>query len=200
MNRCVIALCGWLLAMMMQAQTAMQVLDKAAAEFKQSASVNISFEVGVNGEVDKGSILLQGNKFCTKLSNKTMWFDGKTMWTYVHDNEEVNISEPSASQVAKINPYSFLNMYKQGYDVAFGGNTSEYFEVVLTAVDAKASVKKMIVRVNKKTNAPTYVMMGSTKADMEISVLSYKKGTKQPDSAFKFDKKKYPKVDIVDLR
>lgn len=200
MKKNIIAFCGWLLALAMQAQTAMQVLDKTAAEFRNTPSVNIDFEIGINGDTDTGSIVLQGNKFCTKTHDMTMWFDGKTMWTYVHANEEVNITEPTSTQLARINPYSFLNMYKQGYDVAFGGNTSSYYEVVLTATEAKTSIQKAIIRISKSTNSPTYVMMGSKKSDLEINVLSYKKGVKQADSVFKFDKKKYPKVDVVDLR
>jgi hypothetical protein len=42
--------------------------------------------------------------------------------------------------------------------------------------------------------------MGGSKADIEIKVTSYKKGKKQADAAFKFDKKKYPNAEIIDLR
>ena len=42
--------------------------------------------------------------------------------------------------------------------------------------------------------------MGGSKADIEIKVTSYKKGKKQADSTFRFNKSKYPNAEIIDLR
>ena len=179
---------------------AKSVLDKAATEYRKCASVNVTFEVAASGDTDNGTILLQGNKFLTKLSNTTTWFDGKTMWSYVKDNEEVNVTEPKSTQLAKMNPYAFIDMYKKGYDVAFGSNTKAYYEVVLTSTNAKNSIQKAIIRINRMNYQPMYIMMGGSKADIEIKVTSYKKGKKQADSVFKFNKKKYPNAEIIDLR
>ncbi|MBQ4277782.1 MAG: cell envelope biogenesis protein LolA [Bacteroidaceae bacterium] len=200
MKQTIMILSMWCVAVCMQAQTARQVLDRAASEFKKTQSITAEFELSTGGGRDKGTIILQGQKFRTTTSGNTIWFDGKTMWTYVHDNEEVNVTEPTAAQVARINPYSFLNMYKQGYDVAFGGSTLTDYEVVLTATNNKASIQKAILRIKKTDYTPLYVMMGTARADVEISVTSYKKTTKQPDATFRFNKQKYPKVEVVDLR
>jgi len=200
MKRTILSLVALLMAAVMNAQTAVSVLDKASAEYKKSQSVTAEFEMNLGGNTDNGTILLQGTKFRTTTSESTIWFDGKTMWTYMKDNEEVNVTEPSATQLAKINPYAFLNMYKKGYDVAFGGNTSAYYEVILTAKGSNASIQKAIIRINKGTYQPRYIMMGTSRADIEISIKSYKAGGKQADTAFRFDKKKYPKVDVIDLR
>lgn len=183
-----------------QAQTAKQVLDKASAEMKKIQSLTAQFEVSINGKVDKGSILLQDTKFRTTTSENTIWFDGKTMWTYVHNDEEVNVTEPTSQQVARINPYSFMNMYKQGYDLAYGANSSTYYEVVMTAINANTSIQKVLLRINKVDYTPMYIMMGTSKTDLEISITSLKKSEKQPDSAFRFNKAQYPKVEVVDLR
>ena len=179
---------------------AKSVLDKAASEFRKCPSVNVTFEVAVSGDTDNGTILLQGNKFHTKLSNTTTWFDGKTMWSYVKDNEEVNVTEPKSAQLAKMNPYAFIDMYKKGYDVAFGVNTKNYFEVVLTSTNTKNSIQKAVIRINRMNYQPMYIMMGGSKADIEIKVTSYKKGKKQADSTFRFNKSKYPHAEIIDLR
>ena len=200
MKKLIIMLIALVATMNLSAQTAMKVLDKASSEFKKSASVNVSFEVGVDGQTDKGTVVLQGKKFCTSLSSTTIWFDGKTMWTYVKDNEEVNVTTPSTAQLAKINPYAFLDIYKKGYNVAFGGNTKAYYEVILTATDKKTAMQKAIVRIDKKDYHPTYIMMGQARGNLEISITSYKTGKKLADSAFQFNKKKYPKAEVIDLR
>lgn len=176
------------------------VLDEASARFKKSSCVSVGFEIAMNGEVDKGTIMLQGNKFCTKLTNTTTWFDEKNMWSYVHDNEEVNVTEPTSAQVAKINPYAFLELYKKGYSVTYGINTAQYFDIILTATDAKASIKKAIIHIGRHDYRPQYIMMGHSRGDMEIRVTSYKTLSKQPESTFKFSKSKYPNVEVIDLR
>ena len=200
MNHTMFLLGIWLMTICAQAQTARQVLDRATSEFKKNQCITAEFELGAGSMRDKGTIVLQGQKFKTTTDGSTIWFDGKTMWTYVHDNDEVNVTEPTAAQVARINPYSFLNMYKQGYDVAFGASSSTDYEVILTATNNKASIQKAILRIKKTDYSPLYVMMGTARADVEISILSYKKTQKMPDATFSFDKSKYPGVEVVDLR
>ena len=189
-----------LVAMATYAFDAKSVLDKVYAEYKKCPSITAEFVIRVGEDEDEGTVLLQGSKFRTQMSNHITWFDGKTMWSYAKDNEEVNVTEPTQTQLAKINPYAFLGIYKTGYDVAFGKNTKAYYEIVLTAKSSKSSIKKAIIHVNRMNNHPTYVMMGQTKGNIEIRVTSFKKGKKQADSAFKFNKAKYPKADVIDLR
>ena len=82
----------------------------------------------------------------------------------------------------------------------FGANTKDYFEVVLTSTNTKNSIQKAIIRIDRFNYQPKYIMMGGSKADIEIKVTSYKKGKKQADSVFRFNKKNYPNADIIDLR
>lgn len=187
-------------AMAAHALDAKGVLDKVYAEYKKCPSITADFVIRVGDDEDQGSVLLQGNKFRTRLSNHTTWFDGKTMWSYSKENEEVNVTEPTQAQLAKINPYAFLGIYKTGYEVKFGNNTKTQYEIILTATSPKSSIQKAIVRVNRFDNRPTYVMMGQSKGNVEISVTAYKKGSKQSDSAFRFNKKDYLKADVIDLR
>lgn len=200
MKRLFLVIWSMALVLVANAQAAKSVLDKASSEFRKCPSVNVTFEVAIGGDIDNGTILLQGNKFCTRLSNTITWFDGKTMWSYVKDNEEVNVTEPKPAQVAKMNPYAFIDMYKSGYDIAFGVNTHDYFEVVLTTKNDKNTIKKAVIRIDRFSYQPKYILMGGSKADIEIKVTSYKKGKKQADTAFKFNKKKYPNAEIIDLR
>ena len=200
MKRLFLVIWSMALVLVANAQAAKSVLDKASSEFRKCPSVNVTFEVAIGGDIDNGTILLQGNKFCTRLSNTITWFDGKTMWSYVKDNEEVNVTEPKPAQVAKMNPYAFIDMYKSGYDIAFGVNTHDYFEVVLTTKNDTNTIKKAVIRIDRFSYQPKYILMGGSKADIEIKVTSYKKGKKQADTAFKFNKKKYPNAEIIDLR
>lgn len=203
MKRTIMAIIGCLLAFtnIFAADTAKSVLDKASASFKKCPSVAIGYTVSMSGDSEKGTITLQGQKFRNQLSNMTIWFDGKTMWSYNKENEEVNVTTPSSAQVAKINPYAFLGIYKKGYKIAFGKNTKQYFEVILTAQDTKTSIQKLTVHINRTNYQPMYVAMSNQKTgNMVITINSYKKGSKQADSAYQFNKKKYQNAEVIDLR
>lgn len=193
--------CSLIATISANAFDAKSVLEKTASEFKKCPSVTVGYEVAIKEDTDNGTIILQGKKFMNNMSNTMTWFDGKTMWSYVIDNEEVNVTTPTASQLAKMNPYTFLDIYKKGYTVDFGKNTNDYYEVVLTAnATNKSSIQKMLIHIGRHNYRPQYIMMGSTKANIEIKVTSYKKGKKLADTAFQFNKKKYPKADVIDLR
>lgn len=191
-----------LIAISLFAITPKGILDKAASSFKSAPYCDVDYNIIVGKDSESGKITIQGNKFHNKMSNMEIWFDGNNMWSLNKDNDEVNLTTPTPQQVAKINPYSFLNIYKTGFKIESGKSAKDYHEVILTALNQKSSISKMIIRVNKTSYQIQYIkMMHAKSGDMEIKVTSYKKGTqKKHDSAFKFNKQKYPNTDIIDLR
>ena len=81
-----------------------------------------------------------------------------------------------------------------------GKSTSKEHEVILTGVDS-APYQKVVLRVNKSTNYPTYIDMTSAKGNVTvITCNSFLKNQKYTDATFKFNKKNYPNAEIVDLR
>ena len=200
MKKMVFTLMAMVLAVMVQAQDATKILDESAATLKAAGNVKIGFAIEVEGGSSNGYIKLQGQKFVINMGGAISWFDGKTMWTYVKDNDEVNVTEPTAAEVAKMNPYSFLSFYKNGYTAKMGTGTAKAHEVVLTGVEG-SSFQKVVVRVNKSTHYPTSVRMTSTKGvETYIRCNSLQKNQKYKSSTFQFNKKDYPHVDVIDLR
>ena len=182
------------------AQDATKILDKTSVTLKGAGNVKIGFTMTVDGASSTGYIKLQGTKFVTNMGGTITWFDGKTMWSYVKKNNEVNVTSPSEAEVAKMNPYSFLTFYKKGYSAKMGKSTSKEHEVILTGVDS-APYQKVVLRVNKSTNYPTYIDMTSAKGNVTvITCNSFLKNQKYTDATFKFNKKNYPNAEIVDLR
>ncbi|MBO4672838.1 MAG: outer-membrane lipoprotein carrier protein LolA [Bacteroidaceae bacterium] len=189
-----------LLALMVQAQDATKILDKSAATLKSAGNVKIGFTIEVEGGSSNGYIKLQGQKFVINMGSTISWFDGKTMWTYVKANDEVNVTEPTANEVAKMNPYSFLSFYKNGYTAKMGTGTAKAYEVVLTSEEGN-SFQKVVIRVNKSTYYPTSVRMISAKgAETYIRCNSLLKNQRYKASTFQFKEKDYPGVDVIDLR
>lgn len=87
------------------AQNAKKILDKTASvvAYKGGASANFSIS-GTKTTATSGSISIKGNKFQARTPMAVIWFDGKTSWTYMKKSEEVSVSNPTASQLAAMNP------------------------------------------------------------------------------------------------
>lgn len=188
----------------MTAQEATKILDKTAATLKAAKSVKIGFTLeadgGGNTAGNTGYIKLSGQKFVVNMGGTITWFDGKTMWSYVKKNEEVNVTTPTAAEVAKMNPYAFLSFYKKGYTAKMGKSTAKEHEVVLTGSEGSA-YEQVVMRVNKATNEPTYLKTTSAKGVVTvIRCNSLVKNQKYTDATFRFNKKNYPKAEVVDLR
>ena len=181
-----------------KAQDAKKILDKSAAAFTKAGNVKIGFFANVNGNNAGGTICISGNKFQLNTGDLIIWFDGKSMWNYVVVNDEVNVSHPSAKEVARMNPYSFLTLYKKGYDCSMGKSSSTEYEVILKGQKGSA-YNRITVRMSKKSYQPTYIKT-EAKSTMEIKVNSFASKQNFPVSTFTFDKKKYPKVEVIDLR
>ena len=189
-----------LVAVLLHAQNATSVLDKSAATLRAAGNVKIGFTMELEGGTSTGYIKLQRQKFVVNVGGSITWFDGKTMWTYVKANEEVNVINPSADAVAKMNPYAFLSFYKKGYTVKMGKGTAKEHEVLLTGKSG-SPYTNVVVRINKSTQYPTFIKMTSSKgAVTTIRCNSFLKNQKYKDSTFQFNKKNYPDVEIVDLR
>lgn len=182
------------------AQDANNILDKTAATLKAGGNVKIGFTLEVDGTSSVGYIKLQGQKFVVNMGGSITWFDGKTMWTYVKANEEVNVTAPTAAEAAKMNPYAFLSFYKKGYTAKMGNSSAKEHEVILTGSQS-SSYKKVVIRINKSTNTPSNIKMTSSKDVVTvIKCNSFLKNQKYKASTFQFNKKNYPQVEVVDLR
>ena len=178
-------------------QSAKNVLDKTAAVVSNKSGVQANFTMsGGMGNVS-GTIAVKGRKFHATTPVATMWFDGKTMWTYMKKNEEVNVTTPNETQLQKINPYNFINLYKQGYDMTMSQSDKAY-TVHLTA-QKTGKIPELFITVDKKSYHPTQVKMlqGNKWTVFDISNL---KAQAISDATFTFNAKDFPSAEVIDLR
>ena len=200
MKKITLTLMMLVLVVVAYAQNANQLLDSSAATLRAAGNVKIGFTMELEGGSSTGYIKLQRQKFVINMGGSITWFDGKTMWTYVQANDEVNVTTPSADAVAKMNPYAFLSFYKKGYAVQMGKSTAKEYEVILTGKQG-SPYKKVVVRINKSTRYPSVITMTSSKdAVTTIRCNSFLKNQKYKDGTFQFNKKNYPNAEVVDLR
>ena len=180
------------------AQTAQQVLDKTAAVVSAKQGTQLSFTIKNEHMKTSGTIAIKGRKFHATIPQATIWFDGKTQWTYLKKSEEVNIATPSESELAAINPYNFINIYKQGYQYSMVKKGTNFI-VHLTAKDQKRGIQEMYITVNQKTYIPSQIRMKQQKSWTTIDVSNFK-AVSLADGIFRFNAKDFPQAEVIDLR
>lgn len=197
----IIFLCSSLCAF---AQDADNIMKTASAKFKSHKSVEsnytITYTEGSKKRRATGGIIMQKNKYVNLIEGNKTWFNGKTMWTYVKDNEEVNVTEPSANDMLSNNPYFFINSYSQEYNASLQNSGGRTYDIKLTPKKTNEDVKYVILRLLKDSYQPVSLSIFMKNSQMDIVLNSFKTGKSYKNSSFAFDKKKYPEVDIIDLR
>ena len=194
-----------------QQSQAKSILDKTAEAFRKAGGVKADFTVkvitdGLIEGVEHGTIQLKGEKFVLKTTDIVTWFDGKTQWSYVVRNDEVNVSNPTQEELQQINPYTFLYMYQKGFSYklgtvkTYGGKA--VWEVILTAKDKKQDLERITLYVTKNTYEPLYILLQQRDQQTrnEITVTAYQTGLDYADHVFTFDRKAYPTAEVIDLR
>lgn len=194
-----------------QQPQAKAVLDKTAETFNKAGGVKADFTVkAVTGSQvegsENGTIQLDGEKFVMKTSDMTTWFDGKTQWTYLAKNDEVNVSNPTQEELQQINPYTFLYMYQTGFFIKLGKVSTfqgkAVWEVILTANNKKQDLERIILYVTKNAYEPIYIQLQQRGQNTrnEITVMNYQIHQNYGDDVFSFDRKQYPTAEVIDLR
>ena len=180
---------------------AREILDKTANALQQAGGIRATF-----GGTGNGTLLLKGNRFYLNSGGIQSWFDGKTQWSYVTKNDEVNVSNPTQEELQQINPYTFLYMYQKGFSYKLGA-TKTYrgkavWEVVLTARDKKQELEHITLFVTKDTYEPLCILLQQRgqQTRNEITITSYQTKQNYADQVFTFDKKQYPNAEVIDLR
>lgn len=177
---------------------ARQILDRTASALQQAGGIRATFEGSNNG-----TLLMKGEKFFLDCAGISSWFDGKTQWSYVSDNEEVTVSIPTPEELQGINPYALIQSYKNGYNYQYKGKHTQNgiigHEVKLIP-EHEQSLKSITLFVTEKY-LPTYIKVEQDNgmAD-EIIITSCQTNQKLNDNVFVFDKKKYPNAEIIDMR
>ena len=180
------------------AQTAKSVLDKAASTITVKDGVKANFKMTNSHGNTSGTILVKGKKFHATTPMATIWFDGKTQWTYMKNNDEVNISTPTEAQLQAINPYNFINLYKNGYTSTLNKSGKDYV-VHLTASSDSKKIKELFITVDKNSYHPSQVKLLQGKKWIIFDITNLKKES-IADSQFRFNAKDFPNAEVIDLR
>ena len=181
------------------------ILDKIVAEYDNSIGVSANFNIttkgnGYNSEVG-GKILLKGKMFSFKTPEMECGYDGETLWTYVINSEEINLSVPEEEEIVNINPYLLFKNYKERFKCSSSTKSGDYETIHLTPKHTNDVITNIKVTINYKVLCPTKIEIeNKNKTKVIISVSDYNKNYNLDNSKFIFNEKNYPNIEIIDLR
>ncbi len=184
------------------------VLDKLSAKTKSYKSMSAGFEYKLENkeagidETQKGSILLKGEKYKLNLAGQEVVCNGKTVWTYIEDAEEVQITDNDEEDEEGLSPSKLLTIYEKGFKYKYdkeqtiGGvlvhtiylypmkpGEKNYHTIILNVNKAKSQVHSMVVK-SKDGNLYTYTLSNFV-ADRAISDDTF--NFKTPDGVEEID-------------
>ena len=176
---------------------AKEILDKTAMTLQNGAGIEATFR-----GTQSGTIIMDGEKFHLDCDGIKTWFDGKTQWSYVEENEEVNITEPTRDELMGINPYLLFKSYNKGYGYQYKGfNTLKGMKGHEIKLIPEESGKPNITLVISDQYIPMYMILEQDKNhSFEFGVSSYQINQKYDKETFRFNPQKYPHAEIIDLR
>jgi outer membrane lipoprotein carrier protein len=191
---------------------AKKILDAVSANFKKYKSVKASFvfkNEDAKGKVlgvKKGNLFMKGTKYrITLIGGQDIFCDGVNIWTYDKSANEVTISKFDPTQNTITPQKLFTNFYDKDFLYRLNGDKAEsgkqLHEIELTPYDKTKSFFKVYLMVDKssKTIYSTKIMEKSG-VHYVYTVSSLNGNTPVGDEVFIFDQKKYPGVELVDLR
>jgi outer membrane lipoprotein carrier protein len=189
---------------------ALEILEAMSKKYKAITAFEANLTSGLTNETEgvkeefKGKITVKGDKFRLLLDDQEVINDGKTVWTYLPSAKEVNIDnfDPSSDDV---NPTKIFEMYKKGFkylylaDKTEGGVLCEEIDLVPEKKDAQYFKIKMMIA-KKDKNIQSWTMFDKSGNRYKYTITKFVANIKVDDTFFTFDPKKYPGVEVIDLR
>lgn len=182
--------------------TADEILNDAANRYQSHKSITATFTITESGNTVNGTIVVAGDRFNVITPMMTIWYDGRTQWSYSPSVQEVNITEPTVEELQQINPFAIISAFRKNYKATMLSKTANRYCIKLTPLSADASnISQTTLTLNTSTLFPTEIhLITDNNNAITISVKDVKIGKSLPISTFTFDAKNYPDAEIVDLR
>ena len=190
-----------------QDQVAKDVLDKLSASTKSYKNMTIDFNFifenkaqNIN-EKQKGTLVLQEDKFRLIMEEQTIINDGESQWIYLADMNEVQIMEHDPED-EMMSPNKLFTIYEQGYKYTYVGAEAEKgkrLQIIDLFPEESGAFMKVTLAVDAAKNQLHKITMhdknGGTYAYL---VTSFKSNT--AIAPFIFKTVDYPGVEAIDLR
>jgi outer membrane lipoprotein carrier protein len=214
MNKILFALVCMTLSMNLMAQgdpKAKAILDNVSKKVKALKSLKANFTITITGaknakpQTKKGNVYMKGDKYYVSLSGQEIYCDTKTIWTFIKESNEVQISSFDPNENSFTPSKLFTNFYDKEYIYKYEGEQTvggKKVDVInLTPTNKSKQYSKVELMIDKAQSVVAGGKMYEKNGNVyQYSVSGYTPNPALTDNMFTFDTKKHPKVEVVDLR
>ncbi len=183
------------------AESLVRILVEQVKSHK-NVEMTFSYQISPDGknysDAQEGHAWLQGEAYKIEMAEQQSISDGKTIWTYLVDDEEVLVS--NASEGEDNTPLKLLTSLDESY-VASLTNIDPQGNATIELANPKGQYKRVTLKTNTKKNelkSADIYMEDGTKVAVTVKEMKYDQNL--DDKFFTFDAKKHPNVDVIDMR
>jgi outer membrane lipoprotein-sorting protein len=158
---------------------------------KAAFTLKVLSKSGKVQNTNKGSFLMKGEKYHITIPGQEIISDGKTVWTYMKDANEVQVSNNNPSEQTMSPAKLFTNVYDKDYNYRYLASrkiAGKACDIIEMTPKKAGQFTKVELAIEKNGNQYQY----------EVSSAALNPAL--ADSQFTFDAKGHPKVEVVDLR
>lgn len=206
-------LLGAFSSMAQQDPKAKEVLDKLSQTTRGYKTIQIEFSFTLENkknnvnQTNEGEVALKGKSYRLHMPVFSMevFCDGTTIWSYLTEAKECNITAVEEEKEGALNPANIFTIYEKGFNFSyigeenFAGKTVQVLD--LFPVDKTREFIKVRLYVDKMKSQIAKAQTFNKDGNTYLLVLkSMKTNIDLKDDYFKFDKSKYPGVELNDMR
>jgi outer membrane lipoprotein-sorting protein len=186
------------------------LLDGVSKKYKSFKTIKANFKLAIDNaankikEEKKGLLVLKSNKFHVEMDNQEISCDGKTVWTFAKDANEVQVNNYESNPNG-ISPADIFTMYEKGFMYQMAevvkDNGKDVQVIELTPTDKNKNYFKIKLFIDKAAQSIVRSKIFDKNGNIyTYSVVQFASNTNIDESTFVFDSKKHPGVDVNDIR
>lgn len=154
-------------------------------------------------ETKEGTVIIKDNKYKLSLDDQIIFNDGKTLWTYLPEQEEVTIQNFKESDKS-FTPQKIISGYTKDFTPKlikeYNENGKNYMTIDLTPIKSQSYYKVRLI-INKdqlQIKSSVFYEKDGSKYRYEFNKVTA--NVTVNDSDFVFNLKDYPRVEVIDMR
>jgi len=189
-------------------ERALTVLNAMSSKYQSYSSFTAEFNYSMENEQEdikdefNGTITIMGEKYRLDMGIQEIFNNGETIWTYMPEEKEVNITEFDPDE-EELTPSKIITAYESGYKYILLDNESdaEYNVIDLIPENSDEQFFKVRMSISKKDNLiKSWKIFDKNGNNYVHTITKFSPNDSMKSNYFEFDASKYPGVEVVDLR
>lgn len=190
-------------------QIAATLLDEVSTKTKSYKSIKADFTYTMENkqarinEEKSGTLLVSGDKYKLNIVGQIVISDGKTIWTYIQESNEVQINSPDNKDDA-LTPSKLLSSYSENYKskiIRDKNQTDPDIEVLELTPNKVRNFTKAILSIDKiKKQVKSFALYDKNGNTFTYKVTKFTSDAPFSPTDFTFDPKQFPGVEVIDMR